>query len=289
MGPGALLRSERERAIRPLAAATALVLAAALIAAAVSDRTVDPDRSDPARAPGAPAAPVPATSSVGGDDGPAQPSGAPTTVAGPLGRSALPAPGVHRYEVVSERDGRSTTRTEEREVTVVEGGTDGAVLEVVVRADGEAQVSTIDWSPAGSIVRTTRIDSGSATGSPCGWDPPFTDLGPLEQGAEWTIDSSCETEVAGLPSTFLVQGSGRVVFETTQEHGGETVRVWQVERNRTTTITAQVGTESIQQVAHELGTILVDPARGLVLRSDLTVTLSGSQEGQSRRVTTLIA
>ncbi|MDE0803249.1 MAG: hypothetical protein OSA99_07980 [Acidimicrobiales bacterium] len=220
-------------------------------------------------------------------------SGAPastntTTTTAPLGRAVVPASGTYRYEIDSLSDGESSSRVETREFSVV-GESDGvSTIQVVAASDGERQVSVFDWSSAGALVRSTRIEIDGQTSQDCTWDPPFVEFGPLEVSAVWSVDSRCTTEVAGLPTEFVVTGGGGVTAEVEVLHAGTSVRAWQVERSRTTVITATVGGDTVEQRVQETGTFFVDPARGLVLRSDVSVALSGAQQGETRRTSVLV-
>jgi hypothetical protein len=221
-----------------------------------------------------------------GGDEPAAPGDADTTV--PLGPAAVPAPGVYRYDVDESRDDESSSRVEEREITIVGEEGDATIVQVVARSEGERQVSVLGWSPGQVLVRTTRIENEDGSARDCTWEPAFIEFGTLEAGAAWTVESSCTTDVAGLATVFVVRGSSSVSGEAELVHAGTPVRVWQVTRDRTTTITATVGSEAVEQVVREVGTFSVDPARGLVLRSDVTVTLSGAQQGETRRTSVLV-
>lgn len=88
---------------------------------------------------------------------------------------------------------------------------------------------------------------------------------------------------------FTVSGTSRVVGEAVASLGTEEVRVWQIERDRTTDIAAALGDQTLSQQAREQGTLFFDPVRGVVIRSDVTVTLSGSQTGVTRRVSALVS
>lgn len=210
-----------------------------------------------------------------------------TPVPAPLGPAMVPAPGVYRYDVDAVSDGVASSRIEEREIAVV--GEEGAssIVQVVARSDGERQVSVLDWSSESVLVRSTRIESDEGGSQDCTWDPPFVEFGTLAAGAAWDLESTCTTDVAGLATTFVITGSGRVIREAEVVHAGASVRVWQVVRDRTTTIMATVGEDQVEQVIRETGTFFIDPARGLVLRSDLTATLSGTQQGVTRRTSVL--
>ena len=210
-----------------------------------------------------------------------------TSTTAPLGRAVVPAPGTYRYEIDSIRDGETASRVETREISAlgeVEGGT---AVQVVAASEGERQVSVFDWSPNGAIVRSTRIETDGETSQECLWEPPFIEFGALEPDAKWSVDSRCATEVAGLVTEFAVTGGGGVVGEVEVAHAGARVRAWQVDRSRTTVITARIGDDEVEQRVEETGTFFIDPARGLVVRSDVTVVLSGSQQGETRRTSVL--
>lgn len=222
------------------------------------------------------------------DAGEAPPTSAAPSTTAPLGPAAVPAPGVYRYDVDEVRDGQVSTRSEQREITML-GEEDGlTIVQLVASSDGERQASVLAWSPDQVQVRSTRIENEGAPARDCTWDPPFLEFGRLENGGQWTVESTCTTDVAGLPTTFVVRGASRVVGEAEVVHAGVPARAWQVERDRTTTITATVGNDAVEQVVREVGTFFVDPARGLTLRSDVTVTLTGAQEGESRRTSVLV-
>ncbi len=285
---------DTERFRKALVPVVAVVLGLGLLSAATgppSDR--DPGRPDAASGePGETSTSVaapgdPAATSTPSDGGSPSTGSVPSTPA-PLGPAAVPVPGVYRYDVDEVRDGEASTRAEEREISVL-GEEEGAtIVQVVASSDGERQASVLAWSPEQVLVRSTRIESDDGPTRDCAWDPPFVEFGTLGTGAQWTVESTCTTDVAGLPTTFVVHGSSRVVGEAEVVHAGVPVRVWQVARDRTTTITATVGSDDVEQVVREVGTFFVDPSRGLTLRSDVTVTLSGAQQGESRRTSVLV-
>lgn len=232
-------------------------------------------------------APPPSPSEVPTTSGEAPAEQSTTTTTAPLGRAAVPAPGTYRYEIDAFSDGESSLRTETRAISILEQGDAGSVVQVVAESEGERQISVLDWSSDGVIVRTTRIEREAEVSQDCAWDPPFVEFGALERGSTWAVDSRCSTEVAGLPTEFVVTGDGGVRSEVEVVHAGSRVRAWQVDRSRTTVITATVGDEAVEQRVVEEGTFFIDPARGLVLRSDVTVTLSGAQQFVSRRTSVL--
>ncbi len=285
-----LAATQTEGFRRSLVPVIAIVLVLGLLAAVVDESRAaneSPDRAQVAQ--GSDGLP---SESGGADGGTGQPAGdgeSPVTTPppAPLGPVTVPAPGVYRYDIDAVSDGVSTSRVEEREITVV--GEEGAssIVQVVARSDGERQVSVLDWSPDGVVVRSTRIESDDGASQDCSWDPPFIEFGALAAGSDWSLDSTCTTDVAGLATTFVVTGSGRVTGEAEVVHAGVSVRVWQFVRDRTTTITARVGTDDVEQVVREAGTFFIDPVRGLVLRSDVTATLSGTQQGVTRRTSVL--
>lgn len=215
--------------------------------------------------------------------------GAPAAVT-PLGASVVPAAGVYRYEVqTTAEDGTSTVQEERREIEVLSGDRTVATVRISARLHDESQVSVLDWTPTGALVRSTRIESSAGTSQECTWDPPFPELGALGDGATWRIESTCQTPVGGVDTRFTIRGRGEVTGQATVVFGGREVRVWQIIRDRTTTIEADVGGRSLRQTAREQGTLFFDPAQGLVIRSDVTVTLEGAQTGVTRRVSVLRA
>ena len=227
----------------------------------------------------------------------AVPGGTPTetapAAAGPpveaLGPSNVPTPGTYTYRVESSRDGTSTTQEEQREIVQLSGDRTRGLVEITARLEGESQVSVVDWSPEAALVRSTRISSPDAAGRDCTWEPPFPEFGTLAPGSSWTLDSTCRSDVTGIDTTFRITGTGRVVGTASVAGVGGDVAVWQIERDRTTTITAVVAGDELVQKVHERGVVFFDPARGVVVRSDLTSTLEGAQTGVTQRKSQLTA
>jgi hypothetical protein len=282
----------------PLRGVIATVAALGVLSALLVDpapTTADASRS--ATAEGAPsaepgAAPAPGDPAAAPPGGPAAPGGAPgAPPAGgappALGRSVVPVAGIYRYEVQATRDGTTSTQPEEREIVQLSGDQTRGLVQITARLEGESQVSVIDWSPEAALVRSTRIESAVGASRDCTWSPPFAEFGALADGSSWNLSSVCQTDVGGIETTFEVTGSGRVTGATTVESGGRRIAVWQIDRDRTTTISAVVGADELRQVVREEGTILFDPARGVVVRSDVTVTLEGAQTGVTRRTSVL--
>lgn len=220
--------------------------------------------------------------------GPGGPADASSSTTAPLGPAAVPVAGSYRYRVEETTAAGATALTEETRIVEVLAGdrTTGVVQFIVQRAD-QRQVSILDWSPLGAVVRSTRLETATGTSRDCTWSPPFAEFGPLTTGAAWEVTSVCEAEVAGVPTTFELSGSGRVINEVTADVSGTPTPVWQIERNRRTRISATPGGVERTQVVAEFGYLLVDPARGLVVRSDLVTTVEDSQS-TTRRVAILI-
>lgn len=251
------------------------------IGSAASVPTDGAESPQPTTAPGEGAAPPGETVS---------PDGEVPTAAAPLGASVVPAAGVHRYQVqTTAEDGTSTVQEERREIEVLTGDRTVATVRVTARLDDESQVSVLDWTPTGVLVRSTRIESSAGTSQDCTWDPPFPELGALGEGATWRIDSTCRAPVGGVDTRFTIRGGGEVTGQATVVFQDQELRVWRIARDRTTTIEADVGGRSLRQTAREQGTLFFDPTRGLVIRSDVTVTLEGAQTGVTRRVSVLQA
>ena len=282
----------------PLRGVIATVAALGVLSALLVDPA--PATADAARAataggapsaePGAAPAPGdPAAAPSGGSPAPGGAPGAPPVggAAPALGRSVVPVAGIYRYEVQSTRDGSTSTQPEEREIVQLSGDQTRGLVQITARLEGESQVSVIDWSPEAALVRSTRIESAVGASRDCTWSPPFAEFGALVEGSSWNLSSVCQTDVGGIETTFEVTGSGRVSGATTVESGGRQVAVWQIGRDRTTTISAVVGGDQLRQIVREEGTILFDPARGVVVRSDVTVTLEGAQSGVTRRTSVL--
>lgn len=286
--------SATQRLLRPLAAMAATLVVIGAIAVIVRDDADDPGREvarSPADGGALDVAPVDgegvASTVPVGEDPPASTS---TSVADDRAdvRLAVPAAGTYRYEVVRIRDGESETFEETRTFEVVTSEAEVSRLRLGVTTDGQQQVSILQWSGDTVTVRSTRLPTASGPGSECTWDPPIVEFGPLVAGSTWEVASSCTADVAGVPSTFTVTGTGQVVAELTIEVGGRDVRVWRIERVRTTVITAEIAGSPVEQRVEERGDLYVDPVRGLVVRSEAVLTRTGAQEGTTRREASLI-
>ncbi len=285
-----------QRLVRPLAVVIAVVFCAGTVGAIVWDD----GRSAVADALGR------------GDRGPGRSSdssttepGADTTESGPdavgapedrsiddssrlPSAAAVPEAGEHRYEVRVTRNGTSETVEELRRVEVLEGGGEAGRVRLEVQTGDQRQISILDWKPSAVEVVSTRVPTASG-GDDCSWDPPFLEFGPLSAGSEWAVSSTCTASVGGVPSTLEVTGSTVVVGDVQVSVGSELVTVWRIERSRTTVIRASIGGEPVEQRVDEHGDLYLDPVRGIVVQSDVTLTTTGEQSGTSRRQSTLIA
>lgn len=287
------------RLMGPLRAVIGAVAAAGILSALLVDPAPAEQGTDragglppPALAvpagPGTPASPGSGTAAPGpplAAEAPPVPEDPAAPVA--LGPSVVPVPGVYRYQVRSTTGGVANVEEERREVEQLSGDRTAGTVRITARLEGESQVSVLDWSPQAAVVRTTRIETGTDAGRDCTWSPPFTELGALALGSTWSVDSRCDAPVGGIHTAFEIRGSGRVVGRATIDHGGTTVPVWHVERDRTTTITAEVAGDRLVQTVHERGNLFLDPARGVVLRSDVTITFDGEQQGVTTRTSVL--
>lgn len=222
------------------------------------------------------------------DDPGREPSTVTSTSSVPsLGPPAVPQPGTYVFDVVVIRDGSSSTVEEVREITRIDGDDSTGTVRVEVRTDDQRQISTLGWSPTEVEVRSTRVASAAGGGEDCRWDPPVTEFASFMPGGQWSVSSSCQTTVAGSPSTFAVLGDGTVVGEAVVSLGGVDVPVWRVERDRTTRITGTVAGSPVEQEVREQGILFLDPVRGLVVQSDVTVTVRGEVDSVTRRQSTL--
>ncbi len=280
---------------RPLAAVIVVVLSlASLSAFRYEPRAVDLDTDRSAATDGSTGtgtgdatAPVTAAPTSSDGSGVALPDD-PADGSAPLGAAVVPAAGTYRYQVTVTSGAETSVQEEQRVIEILSGDQSTAVVQLSAVLAGENQVSVLDWSPAGAFVRSTRIEDASGPSRDCTWSPAFAEFGPLAAGSSWTLDSMCRTPVGGIDTTFTVTGSGRVAGEASVvDPAGVSRRVWQIERDRTTTIEAAFGSRTVTQQAREQGTILFDPNRGIVVSSDVTVTLSGSQSGTTRRYSVL--
>ncbi len=278
---------------RPLAGVIVVVLSLASLSALRYEAPaaeVDTTRSGGSAdggSTGGPGDDVVASSTTAPDGGVDAGAPLPADGSAPLGASVVPTPGTYRYEVTVTSGTDTSVQEEQRVIEILSGDQTDAVVQLSARLAGESQVSVLDWSPGGAFVRSTRIEDASGPSQDCTWSPAFPEFGALAPGASWTLDSTCQTPVGGIDTTFTVTGTGRVVGTATVDVAGVAVTVWQIERDRTTTIQASFGPRTVTQQAREQGTISFDPNRGIVVRSDVTVTLTGTQSGQTRRVSVL--
>lgn len=214
------------------------------------------------------------------DDGLGDPSGLPAT-------AVLPSPGEYRYEVRITRDGKSETVEEIRRIEILGGGGEVGRVRLEVQTGDQRQISVLDWKPSAVEVVSTRVPTASGGGD-CVWEPPFLEFGPLTTESTWAISSTCAASVGGVPSDFEVTGSTKVVGDVQISLGPDLVSVWRVERTRTTVIRATIGGEPVEQRVDERGDLYLDPVRGMVVQSDVTLTTTGSQSGTTRRQSTLV-
>lgn len=283
-----------QRLLRPLAAMAATLVVIGAIAAIVRDDADDPSRgvarstTDADALGGAPADGAGAAPTIPAGEDPSASTSTGVAADPSSARLAVPAAGTYRYEVVRIRDGESETFEETRTFEVVASDADVSRLRLGVTTDGQQQVSILQWSGDTVTVRSTRLPTASGPGSECTWDPPIVEFGPLVAGSAWDVASTCTSDVAGVPSTFTVTGTGQVVTELTIEVGGRDVRVWRIERVRTTVITAEIAGSPVEQRVEERGDLYVDPVRGIVVRSEAVLTRTGAQEGTTRRESSLI-
>lgn len=214
-----------------------------------------------------------------------------TTTTVPTLSATLPVPvaGEYRYDVQLTRDGQSETVEELRSFVRLDGDEAAGSVQLEIRTGDQRQISILDWEPGAIDVRSTRVPTTVDEGSDCLWNPAFREFGPLEPSSSWTVDSTCTANVGGVPTTFHVTGSALVVGAVDILVSGQTVRVWRIERLRTTVITATIGGSEVEQRVEEQGDLYVDPARGIVVQSDVVVTTSGPQASTTRRQSTLVS
>lgn len=294
---------------RPLSALIATLLVLGVGTVLTTDDAPGPDDAEARNALAAPRSPDEEPPSVaepgastasgtgavgGGADSTAQPTdpgGSPTdtdpAVAGDGVRGpAVPAVGTYRYRVTtSVPDGAETVSAETRTFEDLGADEGSRIVRLSVVAGEQEQVSDLRWGSNGVVVLSTSIASPEAGGSPCTWSPPFTEVGGLAEGVSWAVDSSCDTDVGGIPTRFQVSGQGAVVGPEDITVAGVLRSTWRIERTRITDITADGG---LRQTATESGQLWIDPVAGVVVRSSLTVRLDGVQSGSSTRTVELV-
>ena len=158
---------------------------------------------------------------------PAQPReglGAPVDPGPPV----APKPGLYRYRVTggAEGDGESTTRVEEQGRSG-----DEVRLLVAIASGGVTITSDVVWRPDGVRTLRSRFTFGSSTGE-CDWEPDVVEaVFPLQPGATWRSDSSCQmTGLTPAPIELQRTSSAKVLELRRTEVAGQTVDVWAVER-----------------------------------------------------------
>lgn len=212
----------------------------------------------------------------------------PPTTAADWGALERPAPGTYTYEVTSGREGATGPDTETRIVRPLEGRPGEPNVEITTVADGQRQVARLVWSSSGALVRSTTVATGEASGAPCTWEPPFPEVGALEEGASWTVASTCTTEIDGFATTIEVDGRTEVRGSTVVDVGDRRVAVLELERDRSTRVVSSVGDDALDQTVREAGTLYLDPTRGLIVRSEVRVTVSGARAEEYDRRSVLV-
>ena len=221
------------------------------------------------------------TTSEATDDGPSTAS---------LGPAAVPAAGTYAYDVtVTTSEGEARDERETRVVRVLSGDRRAGQVEISSQLGDQSQVARIDWAPDGATVASTRIDSALGSSDDCAWQPPLLEYPALADGVAWDVEGRCETVIEGVPTTLAVTGRSQVVGREVVDVAGVATAVWRIERQRTTTISAVIGGQDFRQVAAESGVVWLDPALGLPVAADTTVTLDGQRTGSTRRVSRLTA
>lgn len=283
------------RLMRPLAIVTGVLLAVGTIGAVVWDDGRDAvanalGRSRDSAGGGAtPTTSNGATTTVPGDaEGPDITSSSTTSPASLRADLVVPAAGEYRYEVRVTRDGTSNTVEEVRTVARLDGDDTRGTVQLEVRTGDQRQISILEWASDAVEVRSTRVPTTVDEGTDCMWNPPILEFGPMADGSAWTVDSTCQADVGGVPTTFEVTGSARVVGDVVIDIAGSPVQVWRIERQRTTVISASIGGDQVEQRVEEQGDLFVDPTRGIVVQSDVLVTSTGAQAASTRRQSTLV-
>ena len=206
----------------------------------------------------------------------------------PLGPSVVPVAGTYRFLVRSTTDGTTEDSDEVREIERLSGDDVEGQVRVTSRVDDQGQVAIVDWSEEGAIVRSIQVLTTVGDSDECTYDPPVVEVSALAPRSSWTNESRCDTTINGVPTTIAIAGRAEVIGTARIEVGGVEVDTWQIRIDRTTGFRAEASGQQFGQEAREQGDLFLDPARGLVVYSDVTVTLSGQRSGTTRRVSELV-
>ena len=227
----------------------------------VVGRNLDEDESSAltfpsptASAPAATAAPTPAPTPAPTAVRTLQPTAAPTpaiVTAPPGGAASMPAAGVYTYRETGE--GRFT----QSNLRISNTGGGG-------QKEGQDDVvSDVSWRPDGKY--THKVTFGSIT---CDLEPDLLEIKlPLQQGAVWTIRSSCELAPGAMlrfSGTSSVLGSERVTIGGTQV---DTTRI-----KSDITVRGEGNDQTVDQKVATDG--LFAPGAGLFVR--ITTQISGT-------------
>lgn len=233
--------------VRLLIGANALVL---ILAGASLATTADKEASSATDGPGSSAdpslqaaSPTPGEPQESPGDGEAseQPSQDQQPAEPPRQRAeGPPDPGVYTYRETST-DQEGNTSEQEREVSVenLGAGAEGTRQ----KASFSEQSTTVElfalWRSDGAWITHWKVSSPQGSFE-CDWEPDYPHLElPLEVGAEWSSDVSCDTQVDSQPGRFRQQETARVVGTEKVDVGGVSVDTFVIER--TTKLESEFG------------------------------------------------
>lgn len=216
--------------------------------------------------------------------GPATTTAASSSVPKPI----IPAAGTYTYQTtVEDADGPSTEQTTQRVERLSGDDRTGRVRLTSTNSEG-SQTTEATVGDTSVIVERTKISSPLGE-IDCDWQPDWMFLGEYRAGSTWTFSSTCDDTIGTTKVHVVLSGSGSIPgTEQTTTADGQALTAWVEERTIVIDIDVTLSpTQKFKQKVTTVDRSLVDPARGIAVRSTSTATSEGAQPGTSKRTSVL--
>lgn len=231
-----------------------------------AERSVD-DRPGDGASPGSTPSPTTLPTQASADR-PAEPE-----VPGPT--VAVTRPGTYREQITTtSSDGSEDSEEVLLIVERIGGGADDVRLRHRRESEGEETGATqeVAWRPDGVYLLATTVGQGGFE-IHCEHEPPLLQSPRrLQPGIAWEGDDTCEFDTAG-GGTIRFRYEARVREAASITVAGITVSTWLIDTVTDVDVTTAFGSFS----QHSEGPVWVDPSRGLTVRSEDDMTLTGDQ------------
>lgn len=195
----------------------------------------------------------------------------------PASELTVTRPGSYRERITTTNsDGAQETQDADLVVEHLGGGSDDLRVRMRRESDGrDIGVSQdLAWRADGVYVLVTDMGGGGFE-IHCEHDPPLLQTPRrLEAGTSWSDEGTCEFDTAG-GGTVHFRYEATVIEATTVMVAGAQVAAWLID----TVTDVEVSTSFGDFQQHSEGPLWVDPTRGLTVRSEEDVTVTGVQGG----------